>query len=109
MVQRHFRWLLAVLLLAWTAGCVMNPQPLMVDSISGEPQKEISDDSLPKSKQTKLGLYVTASEAYARWLADPEGIFILDCRTPEEYVFVGHAPMAVNIPKKSMKYELNLN
>jgi rhodanese-related sulfurtransferase len=32
------------------------------------------------------------------WKADPESIRILDVRTPEEYWFVGHAPMARNIP-----------
>jgi rhodanese-related sulfurtransferase len=56
--------------------------------------------TLPKGKQTKLGLYVTAKEAYAKWLKEPEKVKILDSRTPEEYLFVGHAPMAYNIPVK---------
>ncbi len=29
-------------------------------------------DNLPKEKQTVLGLYVTAKEAYEKWQADPE-------------------------------------
>ena len=58
---------------------------------------------IPKKKQTTLGLYVTAKEAYAMWQKD-KNIKILDCRTPEEYVFVGHAPMAYNIPGMFMKY-----
>ena len=53
---------------------------------------------LPKMKQTVLGLYVTAKEAYEKWQADPGKVKILDVRTPEEYIFVGHAEMAWNIP-----------
>ena len=48
--------------------------------------------------ETKLGLYVTAKEAYDMWRADPEEVKILDVRTLAEYVFVGHAPMAYSIP-----------
>ena len=32
------------------------------------------------------------------WKADPERVHLIDVRTPEEYVFVGHAEMARNIP-----------
>lgn len=53
---------------------------------------------IAKERQTSLGLYVTAKEAYDMWQADPEGVKILDVRAPEEYVFTGHAPMATNIP-----------
>lgn len=53
---------------------------------------------LPKGKQTVPGLYVTSEEAYNRWKAAPENIKILDVRTIEEYIFVGHAEMAWNIP-----------
>ena len=53
---------------------------------------------IPDAKRTKLGLYVTAAEAYERWRADPQGVKVLDVRTVEEYVFVGHATMAWNIP-----------
>ena len=55
-------------------------------------------ESIPKSKQTDLGLYVNAQEAYNRWEANPEKVKILDVRTVGEYIYVGHAPMAVNIP-----------
>jgi rhodanese-related sulfurtransferase len=48
--------------------------------------------------ETKLGLYVTAKEAYDMWRADPEGVKILDIRTLAEYIFVGHPPMAYSIP-----------
>ena len=77
-----------------------------------EPIREIAP-----ARQTSLGLYVTAKEAYDMWQADP-GLRILDVRTPEEFVFVGHAPMATNIPlalqtyewdpeKKSLRWEMN--
>jgi len=56
------------------------------------------ETKLPPSKQTKLGLYVTAKQAYEQWKADPKGVKILDVRTPEEYIFVGHPEMAWNIP-----------
>ena len=53
---------------------------------------------LPKEKQTTLGLYVTSAEAYEKWKANPEKVKILDVRTPEEYMYIGHAEMAWNIP-----------
>ena len=53
---------------------------------------------VPPKKRTHLGLYLTAGEAYARWQAAPEKTAILDVRTQEEYIFVGHATMAHNIP-----------
>ena len=57
-----------------------------------------------EQRQTKLGLYVTAKEAYDMWQADPEGVKILDVRTPEEWVFTGHPPMATLIPFAFMAY-----
>ena len=59
---------------------------------------------LPKGKHTTLGLYVTATEAYEKWKVDPEKVRILDVRTPEEYIYVGHAEMAVNIPFAFQSY-----
>jgi rhodanese-related sulfurtransferase len=53
---------------------------------------------LVKEKQTTLGLYVTASEAYEKWKANPDKVKVLDVRTPDEYLFLGHAPMALNVP-----------
>ncbi|MFC1688880.1 rhodanese-like domain-containing protein [Pseudomonadota bacterium] len=64
---------------------------------------------LPKAKQTELGLYLTASEAYVKWQADPDNVTILDVRTTEEYIFVGHAPMARNVPLVSQTYEWDEN
>jgi len=48
--------------------------------------------TLPKEKQTVLGLYVTAQQAYEKWKAASEKVKILDVRTPEEFLFVGHCP-----------------
>lgn len=60
---------------------------------------------VPADKQTVVGLYMTAKEAYARWKTDPERVKIIDVRTPEEYVFVGHPAMAWNIPLKFVSHE----
>ena len=60
---------------------------------------------VPQAKQTSLGLYATAKEAYEMWKADPERVKVLDVRMVEEYVFLGHAAMAVNIPVAFPKYE----
>mgnify|MGYP001817600582 CR=1 FL=1 len=60
--------------------------------------EEAKKPELAKYKQTTLGLYVTAAEAYEKWQAAPDSIIILDVRTLEEYIFVGHAPMSRNVP-----------
>jgi len=57
-----------------------------------------ADTPFKKSKQTVLGKYIDAQEAYDRYTQTPDAIKIIDCRTPEEYAYVGHAPMAYNIP-----------
>lgn len=62
---------------------------------------------LPEKKQTTLGLYVTAKEAFVKWHTDSKNVNILDCRTPEEYIFVGHAPMARNIPSHFVTHKFN--
>jgi rhodanese-related sulfurtransferase len=60
---------------------------------------------LPKDKQTSLGLYLTAKEAYDKWRAEPEKVKILDVRTPAELLFVGHPPMAWKVPVAEQSYE----
>jgi rhodanese-related sulfurtransferase len=62
---------------------------------------------IPEKKQTNLELYVTAQEAYEIWKNEPKQVNIIDVRTPEEYVFVGHAEMAWNIPFVFVKHEWN--
>lgn len=64
---------------------------------------------VPERKQTSLGLYVTAQEAYEMWKAEPERANILDVRTPEEYVFVGHPEMARNIPLVFVKHQWDVD
>jgi rhodanese-related sulfurtransferase len=61
--------------------------------------------SLPEKKKTSLDLYANSQEAYAMWKASPEKVFILDVRTPHEYNFVGHPPMAYNFPSMFMSME----
>ena len=60
---------------------------------------------LPQMKQTVLGLYVTAKEAYEQWKATPDKIKIIDVRTPEEYLFVGYPTMAWKVPVAGQSYE----
>jgi rhodanese-related sulfurtransferase len=59
----------------------------------------------PKEKQTAPGLYVTARDAYEKWKAEPDNIKIIDVRTTEEYLFVGHPTMAWKIPLAVQVYE----
>ena len=61
--------------------------------------------AIPKGKQTVLGLYVTAKEAFEMWRAAPDKVMIVDVRTPEEFLFVGHPPMAWKIPVAAQSYE----
>jgi rhodanese-related sulfurtransferase len=39
------------------------------------------------------------------WRNHPEGVVIIDVRTPEEYIFVGHPEMARNIPLLFVRYQ----
>jgi len=72
---------------------------------SEQPAAQPGDLQLPTGKQTTLGLYVTAREAYEKWKAAPDKVMVIDVRTPEEFLFVGHAEMAWNIPFLSQSYE----
>jgi rhodanese-related sulfurtransferase len=62
------------------------------------------ETQLPEPKQTTLGLYVTAAQAYEMWNAAPDEVKVIDVRTPEEYAFVGHPEMAWNIPLAFVTY-----
>lgn len=59
-----------------------------------------AEGEVPKDekKQTSLGKYATSMEAYNMWKASPDKVFIIDTRTPQEYVYIGHPEMALNIP-----------
>lgn len=65
----------------------------------------MTDHDLPKAKQTTLGLYVTAAEAYEKWQAAPDDVSILDVRTLEEFLFIGSPTMAWRIPGALQSYE----
>ena len=60
---------------------------------------------LPAEKQTTLGLYLSATEAHEKWKATPDKVTILDVRTPEEFLFIGHAEMAWNVPVFAQTYQ----
>ena len=73
---------------------------LLIVSLStctADPPSAVDADRLPEKKRTSLGLYVDANGAYAMLEAQPRARLI-DVRTPEEYAFVGHPPMAANVP-----------
>jgi len=73
---------------------------------TGQPEsRPAGPHTLPADKQTTLGLYLTAREAHAKWQSAPEKVIVLDVRTPEEYLFIGHAEMAWNIPLAAQSYE----
>jgi rhodanese-related sulfurtransferase len=68
-----------------------------------------SSHQVLEEKLTSLGLYLTAREAYEMWQADPERIKVLDVRTFEEYVLIGHAAMAANVPLAFPTYNWDAN
>jgi|WetSurMetagenome_2_1015567.scaffolds.fasta_scaffold65763_3 rhodanese-related sulfurtransferase len=70
-------------------------------------ERRFAEIAIPLQKQTVLGLYVTSKEAYAMWQKNFGEIKILDCRTPEEYVMVGHPPMAHNVPVRFFTYNFD--
>ncbi len=69
------------------------------------PAAAVDASKLHKMKQTTLGLYVTAAQAYEMWRAAPDDVKIIDVRTPEEFAFVGHPAMAWNVPFAFVSYQ----
>ena len=63
------------------------------------------ENKLPERKQTTLGLYVTAAQAYEKWKTAPDKVTLIDVRTPEEYAFVGHPDKAWNVPFAFVTYQ----
>ncbi len=76
-------------------------KPTATDHLAGT----VDASQFPKAKQTTLGLYVTAAEAYEMWKASPDKVKVIDVRTPEEFAFVGHPEMAWNIPVAFVSYQ----
>jgi len=72
---------------------------------NAKPGSTAEELQLPERKQTTLGLYVTAAQAYEMWVASPDKVKVIDVRTPEEYAFVGHPEMAWNIPMAFVTYQ----
>ena len=96
---------LPTVLTALAALSVLLAAPLIVSADqTGEPAKTASGNELPERKQTTLGLYVTAAEAYEMWLSTPDKVKVIDVRTPEEYGFIGHPEKAWNIPFAFVTY-----
>ena len=89
--------LIAGICFAATAG--------FVGAQTAEPASVAADPKLPEGKQTTLGLYVTAKEAYEMWHAAPDSVTLIDVRTPEEYALIGHAEMAWNVPLGFITYQ----
>jgi rhodanese-related sulfurtransferase len=75
------------------------------EAAAASPSSQATTAQVPAEKQTTLGLYVTAKEAYERWEAAPDKVKIIDVRTPEEVFWVGHPPMAWKIPVVAVTYE----
>ena len=74
------------------------------NTITNVVDAETVNNLLPENKQTTLGLYVNAVQAYEMWKADSERVKIIDVRTPEEYAFVGHPDECWNIPLAFVTY-----
>ena len=81
--------------------------PVLAQESKKEATEPISNsqETVPESNRTSLDLYVTPQQAFDMWKANPNRVHIIDVRTFEEYVFVGHAPMARNIPIVFPKFE----
>ncbi len=77
----------------------------MVPNQQLKPAATVAGDKLPKMKQTTLGLYVTAAQAYEMWKTAPDKVKIIDVRTPEEFAFVGHPAMAWNVSVAFVTYQ----
>jgi len=95
------KWALMSLILVAVIGFVANAS--LVEAQTNKPASV--DLKIPEGKQTTLGLYVTAAQAYDMWKATPDKVKIIDVRTPEEYAFIGHPEMVWNIPFAFVTYQ----
>lgn len=84
---------------------MMSLLAIFCQMITGSVSAQAVKSELPQEKQTTLGLYVTSKEAYEKWKTNPDKVKILDVRIPDEYIYIGHAPMAWNIPAFLQTYE----
>lgn len=95
----------AMLAAALVAATGLAPPCIASGSAAEQAAAQPSAPPLHSMKQTTLGLYLTAREAYEKWKAAPDKVTILDVRTPEEFLFIGHADMAWNIPVAAQLYK----
>ncbi len=65
---------------------------------SRDVQRSASLGECATAQEVYEGNHLRAVEACEVWKASPQEVKILDVRTPEEYVYVGHAPAAINVP-----------
>jgi len=80
--------------------------PLTAQAAPLELQQPVAADSLPDSKRTESGLYITAAEA-GRVLGENDSVALIDVRSPSETMLVGYpTPTAVNIPFKIVDPDL---
>jgi rhodanese-related sulfurtransferase len=91
-------------LLSLAVACMLGTGPI-AEAAEKNAAAGAEARQVPAGKQTTLGLYVTATEAYAKWKAAPEKVKVIDVRTPEEYAFIGHPEMAWNIPFAFVTYQ----
>ena len=103
-LHRTVRWATSVAVL-FSAGVLSSTPPSLAGAEPQQPAAAVDASKLPKEKQTTLGLYVTAAQAYEMWKAAPDKVKVIDVRTPEEFAFVGHPEMAWNIPIAFVTYE----
>lgn len=86
-----------------TLGLAFAPLGLHASPLSlSEP---VDAASLPESKQTAAGLYITAGDA-ARVLEANPNVALVDIRTPAEITLIGYAtPTAAHIPAQFLEAE----
>ena len=97
------KWALVSLILV--AGISFSATASIAEAQTGVPASAAADRQLLEGKQTTLGLYATAQEAYEMWQAAPDKVTVIDVRTPEEYALIGHAEMAWNVPFGFITYQ----
>ena len=95
---------LAALFALAALGILLAASPIASAAETGKPAAKAAGSELPERKHTKLGLYVTAAQAYEMWKSSPDKVKIIDVRTPEEHAFVGHPEGAWNIPLAFVTY-----
>lgn len=78
---------------------------LVLIALVATPGASAAPLEVPEAKQTTLAFNVTAKEAYGKWKDDPEHVKIVDVRTIDEFIFVGHPEMAWNVPFAVQTYE----